>query len=530
MRDSRRIGLSSPQTIKSSRNGIQSFLRIYTILPPIETIDIAILGAGPAGCCAALRLLTLGYHVALIERHVFPRPQIGESLSPGIWNILDYIGAASALAESPLLHDLPARTIWENPEPLLTGPRGQGVMVDRAEFDARLLALAQTRGARVIQPGQVQSIMGEPDAWCLQVLSDGRALQVNARLILDATGRAGQRAPRRLPTAPATVALWTHIAGQGMPRETCIEAIATGWLWGAPLPAGPYRIMAFFDPASLKGHQPDGLEKLFRLSLADSQLLTHAASASFDSPVRACSATPYLDLEPWRSGYIKLGEAALALDPLSSSGVEKALHLTLQAVVAANTLLQDANLTALAQNFYESRLLESAATHAVWTRGYYALAWLGSDYRFWADRSVHPKRIRVDEEPALLTRFRIECNRREQAGKISQPSLTISSDPEPITKSDFNVLLQSSVCLSPHLQIIKMPCVVADRVQLRSAITHPKLERPVAFLAGFDLIALLESVTQVDTMRQLVSLWSTQMPSQTAMRIIRWLWQQELLQ
>jgi flavin-dependent dehydrogenase len=506
-------------------------MMVYTTLPHLENFDIAILGAGPAGCCAALRLLTLGYQVVLIERRVFPRSQIGESLSPGIWDILDYLGASSALAESPLLGDLPTRVIWDHPESLLIGPRGSGGMVNRAEFDGRLLALAQARGARVIQPGQVQSTTGLQGAWCLRVLAANQPLQVNARLILDATGRSGQHAPHRLPTAPATIALWTQIDGRLMPRETCIEATPTGWLWGAPLPNGLYRVMAFLDSASLKGYRPDSLEKLFRLSLTRSQLFAKVASISFVSPVGTCSATPYLDLESWRPGYIKLGEAAFALDPLSSSGVEKALHLTLQAVVAANTLLQDANLTALAQDFYESRLLESAATHAVWTRNYYALAWPGAKYSFWADRLTKPDIPRVGEAPSLLTRFHAECSRRERTETNRQPPLTISSaNPEPIATPAFDVLLQSPVRLSPDLQVIKTSCIVADRVQLRSAIMHPKLERPIAFLAGFDLILLLGSVVHVRTVGQLINLWSTQMPSQTAVRIVNWLWQQELLQ
>jgi hypothetical protein len=273
------------------------------------------------------------------------------------------------------------------------------------------------------------------------------------------------------------------------------------------------------------------LEKLFRLSLTRSQLFANVASISFVSPVGTCSATPYLDLESWRPGYIKLGEAAFALDPLSSSGVEKALHLTLQAVVAANTLLQDADLTALAQDFYESRLLESAATHAVWTRDYYALAWPGAKYSFWADRLTKPDIPRVGEAPSLLTRFHAECSRRERTETNRQRPLTISSaNPEPIATPAFDVLLQSPVRLSPDLQVIKTSCIVADRVQLRSAIMHPKLERPIAFLAGFDLILLLGSVVHVRTVGQLINLWSTQMPSQTAVRIVNWLWQQELLQ
>jgi 2-polyprenyl-6-methoxyphenol hydroxylase-like FAD-dependent oxidoreductase len=62
-------------------------------VPPPISVDTVVIGAGPAGCCAVLRLLALGHRVALLERCEFPRPHVGEAISPGIWNILEYIDA-----------------------------------------------------------------------------------------------------------------------------------------------------------------------------------------------------------------------------------------------------------------------------------------------------------------------------------------------------------------------------------------------------------------------------------------------------
>lgn len=74
---------------------------------------------------------------------------------------------------------------------------------------------------------------------------------------------------------------------------------------------------------------------------------------------------------------LKTGEAALALDPLSSSGVEKSMRLGVQTAVAANTLLLDPAAADVAWDFYESSLVASAADHAVWTRDHYGRAWPG---------------------------------------------------------------------------------------------------------------------------------------------------------
>ena len=86
--------------------------------------------------------------------------------------------------------------------------------------------------------------------------------------------------------------------------------------------------------------------------------------------MRTCPATPYLDAEAWRPGVLKIGEAALALDPLSSSGVERSMRLALQAAVAVNTLLCDPGSADLARDYYESSLISSSANHLLWTQGF----------------------------------------------------------------------------------------------------------------------------------------------------------------
>ena len=85
----------------------------------------------------------------MIEWLSFPRPQIGESLSPGVWGILEYLNATAALEASSGVRDLPARVAWENREARLitAAERGPGLMVDRGDFDNRLLGLAEAQGA-----------------------------------------------------------------------------------------------------------------------------------------------------------------------------------------------------------------------------------------------------------------------------------------------------------------------------------------------------------------------------------------------
>ncbi|MCP3962127.1 MAG: FAD-dependent oxidoreductase, partial [bacterium] len=47
-----------------------------------KTVDVAVVGGGPAGCTFAILAAQAGLKVALVEKETFPRHQIGESLLP----------------------------------------------------------------------------------------------------------------------------------------------------------------------------------------------------------------------------------------------------------------------------------------------------------------------------------------------------------------------------------------------------------------------------------------------------------------
>ncbi|MCU6499279.1 tryptophan 7-halogenase [Rugamonas sp. A1-17] len=481
--------------------------------------DSLVLGAGPAGVSAALRLRQLGYRVLLVERSaVWPRPQVGEALTPGVRNIIELLDANDALASVPHVARAGSRVLWRGRAPDLLQQAGSAI-VDRGRFDAALLGLARHRGVELEQPARLLEVTGAAGDWRVSLLCGAaRPRQVRARFILDASGR---NAAPGIRCAPRLAALWGEVDQSALPEldgATQVEALEHGWLWAGCLPGRRYRLMLVCDPHAARRTQPAGPEARLRAACAASQLLRAAAELPLLGSVQVCAATPYLAPDSWQEGRMKLGDAAFALDPVSSSGVEKAMRFSLQAAVAVHTVLSDdrSGRQALARRFFEGRLVEACARHAHWTEAYYGQAWC-ADQPFWQARSRCEPSGDDALRPDLLAALSME---RARLAGYQPPEL------RPLAA------LNPALPLRLHggAAIVELPCVVDDRVCLHTALDHPHLERPLAFLENEALFPHLARMAQPLPLTQLLNMLAASMPGHKAQRIAAWLWQRGLLE
>ncbi|SFI33587.1 NAD(P)/FAD-dependent oxidoreductase [Nitrosomonas sp. Nm34] len=488
----------------------------------IPSVDVFIMGAGPAGLCAALRLQQLGYRVALIERSPrWPRPQIGEALTPGVKNIIDFLDANQALEKVPHLARLPTRLCWQSHTPEIVAHSNSAV-VNRAAFDAALLRLARERGVQVYQPASLSSVSGQAGAWQLNFATPAGQQQIQACFILDARGRSAQH----IACAPRLSASWAELAHADIPvglaHLTQVEAVEHGWLWGTHLPDKRYRVMLLCDPATQHQLMPGRPEVWLRANCASSQLFAAIAGLPFVGRLQACSATPYLAYDSWQEGCLKLGDAAFALDPISSSGVEKAMRFSLQAVIAIHTVhhTQQASHHELAREFFQRRLIETCARHSLWTQRYYAQVWC-SHHAFWRERAVpYPDTLKLTADASTHALF----------DALQQEFSHLQNYRQPELKRQPCLREHQAIRFSRDVKVIKAPCVMNDRVQLWPALQHPHLESPLAFLENEALLPRLAILWHQPTLAAVLGLLSQSMSIHKARRLLEWLWQRGLLE
>ena len=205
--------------------------------------------------------------------------------------------------------------------------------------------------------------------WRLMIDIEGRVETFETDFLAEAGGRGGALAGRR--TGAATLAVFAYWRAARLPETPLVEAGDEAWFWCVPLPNGVFNTLAFVDPKTFRS-AGSPLEERFKSLLARSSLMEDCRGAELAGPVQAVDATPYLSDDLIAADAIRLGDAAVTIDPISSSGVQKAIQGALAGAVVADTLLRKPERADAAMSFYRGQLNDASERHRRWAAEHYA--------------------------------------------------------------------------------------------------------------------------------------------------------------
>jgi len=168
--------------------------------------EVVVVGAGPAGSFAALRLAERGHDVALMDRSEAPRDEI---TCTGIIGLDSF--KRLELPESAVIDIVPrARFISPSGVEVLFEPREPlAYVVDRTAFDAALAERARHAGVSVLYGMCADRVDKRADGVTL-ALTNGRHTEVHARAVIIATGH-----QRRLHESAGLGAPLEYVTGVG---------------------------------------------------------------------------------------------------------------------------------------------------------------------------------------------------------------------------------------------------------------------------------------------------------------------------
>jgi flavin-dependent dehydrogenase len=321
-------------------------------------VDVAIVGAGPAGTTLAAALAPRGIDVVVLERAPAWQWRAGGVFtSPAAMSALERAGLGRGQLDG-LARPIPAMRLETRGGAVvrltygadLGGPSAVGF--DRSRLDPALEAIARDRGAVIRRGARVDAVELDPDgAATLRLARES----VSARIVVGADGAgsivaraAGVARSARL--APRVGLTWhvvdprppaADLAGRG--PDARLAVIQDGYIGLAPVPGGRLNIGIVLGPSWRDGLARDGAAATTRRALA-------MVPTTADDPVawadampcdRIAGAAPLGGRAIRRAGpgWFLVGDAAGFLDPFTGEGLHRALVSTELAAAAIRMAL-----------------------------------------------------------------------------------------------------------------------------------------------------------------------------------------------
>jgi len=461
--------------------------------------DVLVLGAGPGGSSAAIRLAQMGLDVGVVERRRFPRHHVGICISDETVALIDYLGLDYELGRGGFWRRNLTAVKWEDAETRVVPQKGYHV--DRAVFDQDMLDKARSAGSKVYHPAQVHEVERLGDwGWRVVIASEEGLQFLKARFIVDAAGKRGAIPGARIKDGPPLVALHANWALDAPAEfDGLIEGGEDAWLWYARTAPDRAVVSVFCDPRGLRASS--GVQAKYRDLLRQFHAGKVEQLGTPCSDAQACNATSHHAEHAIGDHYLRVGDACFSVDPLSSQGVHLALLSGLQGAVIVNTVLRSPENTEAAQRFFRMRIAERVSRYTARTKQEYSLAAATRRNAFWQERSA--------------------WRSADVATQLAQASFRPLKPPqgEP----------SGQVAVSPDATFDAAPVIEGNFVQVRQVVRHPNIEGSVAYVEGLELVRLLSALPRKFSYGDIPRLWGDHIPSSTATRIASWLWSRCLL-
>lgn len=301
-------------------------------------VDILVIGAGPAGVISAAIAQKNGKSVKVIEKAVFPRFVIGESLIPRVMDHLEEAGFIDVLNEMNFQKKFGARFVKNDLvcdfdfSDQVTPGWAWTWQCPRADFDHALVKDIIKRGIDVQFKCEVISVDMQGERKKVVIRDEhGNEEQLEAGFIIDASGYA-----RVLPRFMGTVkesklspkkAMFVHCKDEKRPKGregwmiTFVVHRVDVWLWVIPFSNGNCSLGVVGNPDFFKEFEGSPEEVMRQIFEQDPNYRERFRGTELLWEPKSLEAYSASTAEMYGDGYAIVGNSVEFLDPVFSSGV-----------------------------------------------------------------------------------------------------------------------------------------------------------------------------------------------------------------
>jgi flavin-dependent dehydrogenase len=322
-----------------------------------ETVDVLVIGAGPAGTVAASIINKAGFKVKIVEKLRFPRFVIGESLLPRCMDALEEAGFLEAVKEKGFQEKFGAKFVKNGRvcdyffADQFTKGWSWTWQVPREEFDMILAETVEKMGVPVSYETTVTGItFNGTDSVTTVEDAAGNQSEINARFIVDGSGY-GRVIPRlfnldRPSDLAPRKALFTHAVDKKRSmddepnRITIIVHQKAVWIWVIPFSNGKTSLGFVASPEFFDDYKGTPGEQLRALIATQPYLAERFKDVEMVFEPRVLQSWSTTAEKFYGDGYVLTGNVTEFLDPVFSSGVTLA---TVSSQLAAHLVIKKLN-------------------------------------------------------------------------------------------------------------------------------------------------------------------------------------------
>lgn len=297
----------------------------------MNTFDVIIAGAGPAGSSAAIHLARSGLEVLLVEQKKFPRPKLcGEFISPECERHFQKLGVADAMNTSA--PSLISETVFYSrrgqhvtvPSSWFGGSAALGL--SRAVMDEVLLRRAQACGVSVLEGATInEPIIDHNTVLGVKAKAEGQEREYHAPITIDATGRA-RILTRRLSHKKAQntqIAFKVHLRNTRVAPNACeIYFYPDGYGGLSSIEGGLSNLCFIISAERLKRHHSDPETVMREAVMRNRRAAYTLERAEAQSEWLSASWERFGRQHPSpATGLLAIGDSAAFIDPFTGSGM-----------------------------------------------------------------------------------------------------------------------------------------------------------------------------------------------------------------
>ncbi|MCK5830839.1 MAG: FAD-dependent oxidoreductase [Methylococcales bacterium] len=352
-----------------------------------KSCDVLVIGGGPAGSSAATHLAQAGIDVVLLERAIFPRNQVGESLIPHIWKFTDMTGVTKKIEEEGFLAKAGGITVWDNKiHQILFSDFGYtrpGLHVERDIFDNILLEHATSSGANVFNHVAVKNIDFSDKEWPKVIYTDKRGENnddgvIRCQYMIDASGHSSFLAnqfkvKQTISSEYNFLSLWGYYKNArfaGVDRQsysadalsevkpvTFVMSVENGWVWHIVL-RDKTSVGLVVPSDRTKGMDKQQRELFFKQTCSQLPYLSKLLKPAqfIEGSLQFRPDYSYYSNNICGENYYCIGDAAAFVDPIFSHGVQNALYNAAVATLAIKESLKNKKKRLRYSQLCESRM------------------------------------------------------------------------------------------------------------------------------------------------------------------------------